>query len=415
MRSVRPLLVSLSCVALARVAAAQTPPPPTGATPPEPVAQATPAATPSHPSVETPAGTFSMGGYVEAAFSWNFNEPSNGITNFRGFDNRHDTFVISNAVLDGQWSKGPVSGRVALQVGQTPDSYYLAEPALPGTPGAAASSAQTWKYIQQAYVGYNAPVGKGLLVQAGIFLSPIGVEGMAVKDNWNWSRSNLFFGLPFYHMGVRATQTLTDTWSATAGVYNGWNNVVDNNKGKSLSLQLTYTKPNELLFDFLYFGGPERSTGAIEGQVWRSTFDAWAQLHLFDRLWVGAHADLGAEKNKIGWSSWEGGALYAQGRVFRWLYLATRGDWLRESEPMTKSGVAAAQIFFPAPWVGSVTETVDVRPAENLIVRLEGRQDAAGKNVFFQGAVAGDGSAATPYVPNARTQTTVTLGVTTWL
>jgi hypothetical protein len=41
------------------------------------------------PSVDAAAGKFTIGGYVEAAYSYNFNNPSNGLTNYRGFDNRH--------------------------------------------------------------------------------------------------------------------------------------------------------------------------------------------------------------------------------------------------------------------------------------------------------------------------------------
>jgi hypothetical protein len=46
---------------------------------------------------------FQLGGYVEALYQWNFNSPSNGITNYRGFDNRHNTFTVSNIALDVQW------------------------------------------------------------------------------------------------------------------------------------------------------------------------------------------------------------------------------------------------------------------------------------------------------------------------
>src|SRR5262249_4409978 len=151
-----------------------------------------------------------IGGYSEVFYQWNFNEPSNGITNYRGFDNRHNAFTIANAVIDAAGSLGPIKGHlvtahVALQIGHTPDTYYLAEPFSPGSAGAGATSTAVWKYIQQANVGYRAPLGCGLLFEGGIFLSPIGPEGMAVKDQWNWSRSNLFFGLPFYHTGLRVS------------------------------------------------------------------------------------------------------------------------------------------------------------------------------------------------------------------
>jgi hypothetical protein len=108
----------------------------------------------------------------------------------------------------------------------------------PRPSGAGASNLDVWKFIQQAVVAWHAPLGRGLLLEAGLFLSPIGPEGMAVKDQWNWSRSNLFFGLPFYHTGMRASYGLSDTLTLSVAAYNGWNSVVDNNDEKSVSAAL---------------------------------------------------------------------------------------------------------------------------------------------------------------------------------
>ena len=115
-----------------------------------------------------------LGGYVETFYQWNFNNPSNRITNFRGFDNRHDTFTISNAAFDAHIEDKRLTGHLTLQVGHTPNVYYSNEPRVPGTTAANTSDAELWKYLQQAYVGYRFPVGQGLLVEAGLFLSPVG-------------------------------------------------------------------------------------------------------------------------------------------------------------------------------------------------------------------------------------------------
>src|SRR5262245_43260847 len=178
-----------------------------------------------------------LSGYVEVFYQWNFNDPSNGITNYRGFDNRHDSFTLDNVVLDALGETGKsVSAHFALQFGHTPETYYLSEPLSPGTPGAGSTGPSVWKFLQVANIAWHAPVGrKGLLLEGGLFLSPIGPEGMAVKDQWNWSRSTLFFGLPFYHTGLRATYAWTDRISTTLAAYNGWNSVVDNNQEKSLA------------------------------------------------------------------------------------------------------------------------------------------------------------------------------------
>ena len=71
-----------------------------------------------------------------------FQAPSNGVVNLRGFDNRHATLTLANVVLDAAWDHLDVLGRLALQVGSTPSTYYLAEPARAGAGGASATSAE---------------------------------------------------------------------------------------------------------------------------------------------------------------------------------------------------------------------------------------------------------------------------------
>ena len=243
-------LLAFGLVALARLAPASA----------EEQSLAPPASSPV--VLDSQFGKLTLGGYGEGYYQWNFNRPPSGITNFRGFDNRHNAFTIANAVVDAQYEKSGVMARIALQVGHTPNTYYLAEPSSPGAGGAGSTDASTWKYIQQAYASAKAPVGKGLTFQLGIFLSPIGMEGMAVKDNWNWSRSNLFFGLPFYHTGMRASYGLTDALTLSVAGYNGWNSVVDNNDEKSVSAALDYVVTDRVTFHALYFGGVERAPPA---------------------------------------------------------------------------------------------------------------------------------------------------------
>lgn len=363
--------------------------------------------TPARP----PTSPFTLGGYAEVFYQWNFNNPSNGITNFRGFDNRHNTFTLSNVALDAQWDHDDLLGRVTLQVGHTPSTYYLSEPVAAGASGANASDAELWKYIQQAYAGYRFGFGRGLTVTAGLFLSPIGPESMAVHDSWNWSRANLFFGLPFYHTGVRATSALSDDWEVTLAGYNGWNSVVDNNDEKSLSAQLTYTQPVVAL-SVLYFGGVERARGAVEGRAWRHLFDAHATWNPKPWLSLLAHANGGFEPNQVGVSHWAAGALYARFRVSEPLYFAVRGDVFREHVPENATE-RASPMFWPAPWVSSGTATVDCRPHQRVSFRFEYRHDHAGADMYFGGAVAGDGDVA-PFVANRVSQDTVTLGATTW-
>jgi len=366
---------------------------------------------PVPPAAASPdPGKVIFGGYVEAFYSVNFNTPSNRITNYRGFDNRESTFTLSNLDLNAAWEKGAVSGRVSLQVGHTPNTYYLSEPAFPGTSATSSTDASTWKYVQEAWVGYKAG---SVLFKGGLFLSPIGVEGIAVKDNWNWSRSNLFFGLPFYHTGVAATSDLSKQWTMTLMICNGWNNVVDNNRDKSVDLEATFKPSGALTIHGLYFGGVERPTDAPEGSPWRNLFDLYATWDATPTLSFILSGDAGWENNNFGTSSWEAAAGYVRVKLSPKWSVAARADVFWEHVPSNAEGTASA-IFWPADRVASQTLTLDYHPQDNISIRLEGRHDGATGDMYFKDRVQGDGSLASPYIPNAKAQTTVTLGATTW-
>ncbi len=396
-RSMRVLVTSAALVAagslVAGAATAQT-------TPETPAAEA--------PAAEAPAAeaSYTLAGYAEAYYEWNVTDPSNGITNLRGFDNRHNSFTLSNLAIDLSWDDQHLVGRVALQVGHTPSTYYLGEPSLPGSGGANATGPELWKYVQQAFAGIR--LSNGLLMTAGVYLSPVGPEGIAVKDNWNWSRSNLFFGLPFYHTGVKLSYPLTSTWTLMLHVCNGWNSVVDNNDAKSVALHAAYAS-QALSLNALYFGGIERPSGAPEGDAWRHLVDVNATWTASPRLALLGQVDAGVEPNDIGTSSWFAAAGSARVTLTPTLFAAARGDFFLEHAPD-----GASRIFWPVDWVASGTATLDWRPRDRASLRVEYRHDHADGDIYFGGDVTGDG-VTTPFVPNRSSQDTFTVGLTTWL
>ena len=387
------------------------PPPGQGSAQPIGDGSAHPTPTAGSGSGEAPAATptVKVTGYIEAFYQYNFNRPSNLVTAYRGFDDRSNSFTIANAVLDVTGTLGNVSTRLALQVGHTPAAYYGAEPSYPAEGGVGASNNLLWQLIQQAIVGYK--IGD-LQTEAGIFLSPIGVENIAIKDQWNWSRSNLFYALPFYHSGVRLTYPLTSELTGVLMVTNGWNDIVNRNPYPCVAGILSYAPSSSLSGQLLYFGGVEPPTGAPEGQPWRNLFDFTATWNATDELSLAFQADVGFEPNNFGTSYWYDGAAYARVRASRQLYLAGRADYFHEHDSQNARG-AASRLFFPADDVASGTATADYRPADNVSVRLEYRYDHATAPMFYRGTVAADAMTGLG-IPTAGSQQTLTLGATTW-
>ena len=353
-------------------------------------------------------------GYVEAQYGFNFNLPGNGITAQRVVDTRHNTFTLANVALGALMQAGPVAAKLVLQVGSLPATYYQAEPALPGGGGVASTGPDLWRHVQEAFVAYEAPLGTGLLLQAGLFASPIGIEVIPIKDNWSWSRSTLFFAFPYYHAGLRATYEWTERLSTTVSLFNGWNSVVDNNRGKSVQANVLYKVPGRFFVQLLYFGGPERPTGAPDGDPWRHQLDLYAQLEVTPWLAFAAHGDAGFEVGAFGPASYFAGALYARVKPHPRVALALRADAFHERLARSGAGTSTPIFFGGVDLVGSATLTLEARPHDNIAVRLEYRHDFASGNLYFKGPVGGDGSAAAPWVPNARAQDTLLFGATAW-
>ncbi len=251
----------------------------------------------------SPGSTLTIGSYVESFYSYNFNRPSNGLTNFRAFDNQHNSLTLQNAVLDTAWSSERVYARLALQAGHAPNTYYGAsEPTRLGADGVGTSDPSLWRNIQQAYVGVRPFASSPVFLEAGIFLSPIGFEGLGVHENWHWSHSPLFFALPFYHSGIKVGADLAEGHQVKVAVFNGWNNVTDNNSEKSLSAEYAYTPSERFGLAAVYFTGVERPTGAPEGRAWRHVLNVAAKGSPIPRLGLIGNLNGGIEPNLFGTS-----------------------------------------------------------------------------------------------------------------
>lgn len=365
--------------------------------------------------------SLAIAGYVEAFYSYNLNRPSNGLTNFRAFDNRHNALTLQNLALDVNWVARRVYARIALQAGHTPATYYgNSEPTQVGSSGVAASDASVFRNVQQAYAGVHLLPRGALFIEAGIFLSPIGFESLAIRDNWHWSHSALFFTLPFYHSGLHVGTELRRRHRLVAALYNGWNNVVDNNPEKSLALAYDWNQGPRFKLEALYFTGVERPRGAPEGRAWRHLFEVSARGAPVSRLGLLSSLITGFEPNRLGTSWWFAGAAAARYRVFSWLFVALRGTFVRETRARSAAGIAGPITVpnttdSPVQWLAGTTLTFDFRPVEDHIAfKLEYRHDEARSPLFFFGQVEGDGSAAAPFVPTARAQDTITLGLHAW-
>ena len=69
----------------------------------------------------------------------------------------------------------------------------------------------------------------------------------------------------FTTTGIRFTYTFNPTWTAVVGVVNGWDNIEDNNRGKTVTWLLAVTPHDRFGVNFFGGYGPEQGNGNNNG------------------------------------------------------------------------------------------------------------------------------------------------------
>ncbi len=360
----------------------------------------------SMPAAALAAEVTPLGG-LETSLQWNPANPATRTTNLRGYDQRANSFTLESVTLGAAVSTPTFAGRLVLQEGTVSAAAWAGEPTLDASAGGVGSDAGLWRHIREAWASVRiVPDGAApqtgddagtLTLSAGLFLSPIGPESLDNRDNWFWSRSNAFVALPAYHTGVDARLALGCGWAIRAGVFNGWNSVVDNNDAKSVMVQATYAS-DAVNASVLYFGGIERSSNTPEGEAWRHLFDANLTLALTDSFTWLIHTDVGLESHDLGVSTWFAGQTAVRLSLSEGLAIGLRADLVREWLPQADADEPSpSSILLPTDWLSSQTLVLSWSPEDIWSLRLEGRHDIAATKVFDSAS--------------ARTQTTLTLGL----
>jgi Putative beta-barrel porin-2, OmpL-like. bbp2 len=185
---------------------------------------------------------------------------------------------------------------------------------------------------------WNAPVGRGLHVDFGKYVTHLGYEVIQGYDGWNdnFSRSFLFgYAIPFTHTGLRLGYA-GEKASVSAMVVNGWDNVKDNNGGKSMGAQILLTPSKAVSFYVNWMGGPERADSSDR----RDVFNPILVLKP-GRFVLAADYVYGHEKNTFGPGldvTWQGFAGYIRLNPSSRVGLTVRGE-VFDDEDGARTGV----------------------------------------------------------------------------
>src|SRR5712691_5542619 len=241
------------------------------------LAQAKPAPVPTLDKILEASG-ISVSGYIDAGYT--HSDRNQAAFSTRVFDTQNNSFALNQFGLTvAKQPKEGFGGLVNLTVGRDAQFIHSA-------PEATGVGASTFD-VTQAYAQYaRGP----LTLIAGKFVTLQGTEVIWSPTNPNISHSILFGSIPFTHTGVRGAWALNDQVSLYAGLNNGWDQLTDSNRSKTVELGASLNPIKPLSITVTDYSGKENvptlGVPSADSRK-RNSFNAVASYTISDPLSVG--------------------------------------------------------------------------------------------------------------------------------
>jgi putative OmpL-like beta-barrel porin-2 len=312
---------------------------------------------------------FHLGGFVDGYYAWNTNSPDGHESFVPGTGTsakRSNEFALNLATVELSRDAAPVGFKISLVAGNGADVVHA------GEPQGSATGPETFRHLYQASIIYKA--SDRLTLEGGVYPSHIGFEGFFSKDNWSYTRSWLGEFSPYYQTGVKASYAFNGHWSGQLHVLNGWQIIGENNDGKSVGTQIAYSS-DRLSASFNTFVGPEL---ANDDSSLRTLGDLVVVYKATPKLSLGGSIDRGRQDYPDDVAAdWTGVAAYARYAISGRSAVSIRAEQFDDPD----NGISGA-----AQKLREATVTYEVRPVDNLILKLEARHDLSTAAVFRKDA-----------------------------
>jgi hypothetical protein len=339
-------------------------------------------------------GQTEISGFMEASYLYDFND-TKGSHNVIGrtFDTHANQFDVDDfkLALEKPISANPTN----WLVGYRADLIFGEDATVIHSSG---FNLGTDGDLEQAFIDVNVPVGNGLKVIFGKTVTLMGVEVIEQVSNPNFSEGNQFLYVEnFTQTGVQLMYQWNDKIDTEFVVFNGWDQLPDNNFALSYMGRIGYAMDSNTTFAVLGYGGPEQTGGLAETNGtssgtsgnWRDGVELIATRKVTDKFTVDAQMDYGTEHDVT-----IGGTTFGQPEWFAlggWLIydftdkieLAFRQDFLRDRDG-TRTQFSGLPVG-TTPEIYSSTLTLNLKPVDNFQFRPEFRWDHSDKPDTYNG------------------------------
>jgi len=184
-------------------------------------------------------------GWFEGGYTFSFSNPPGGLIGGNVFNTAQARAKLDQADINFQRTVDPaaaakahtfdVGGQIELLYGYDGVKIHSNGMGIYGGGGVSSSGRQNPEDQfdpLQAFVDVAIPVGNGLMVRAGKFVTLLGEEVIDAPSNALYSHSYLFgYAIPFTQTGVLGKYALNDQWTVWGGITRGWNQSLKDNNG----------------------------------------------------------------------------------------------------------------------------------------------------------------------------------------
>jgi hypothetical protein len=340
---------------------------------------------------QTPLGApmkdagITVGGWVQASWTYNFDTPDDQVNQLRVFDFEDQDLTLNQVVLFIE--RAVAYDKEKFDIGGRMEWMWGGDARLIHANGIMDGGQDDDEQFDptQFYIDMNLPVGNGLKVRVGKYVTTLGYETINPTLNAFYSHSFLFgYAIPFTHLGVQANYQFSDSLEGYFGVVRGWEQgFEDVNDMVSFMLGGAWTidESQKLLVNLIT--GPEQ---VDEEGNYRTVLDLVYTVALDDKMSLAFNADVGFEPEAAvggGDAFWMGIAGYF-GYVFNEYATGNvRAEWFADPDG-ARFGVEDLHAL-------ELTLGVSVRPipddtyGKGLVIRPEVRVDWASEDVFDNG------------------------------
>lgn len=330
----------------------------------------------------------SISGFFDTSYTWSSNHPrSPANISGRYFDKDHNKIVFNdfNLTLEKPEKDWGIGFKLVGDFGRTGE--LLREATLWGTRLQDEPSAE----LREAFITFTIPIGAGLQVKGGKFVTLMGTEVIPApgSPNPNISRSFLFnFAIPLTHTGVLLSYPVLPSLTFMGGPVTGWDNPRDNNGQPSFHGGFTWSPADIFSLASALMIGPEQMHNSGNGRFTIAnvaTIKPLPGLTLFLEYDYGHEEKVTASLRDATWQGLAGIASYDWTDRFN---TALRGEFFKDSDGARLGGNIPGTHRDAT--VGEVTLTGAYKLTEKLLGRVELRQDWADEKMFKKGNTGSD-------------------------